>query len=272
MTGATDATGATGGHASKEASPSSGASRVLRTGVPSLPAPPGAQLVDRLADHRAIVIEHAVPDETCAAWVDGVMRMRDAWTSDFGGEQYALGRAFYTHFETGRSGEYFADAAASDARVEQGAPGLQARLRQLLAELTGARVVARRGWCGAGVHVFPPREKVSEAGGVVHFDVEGLGRHHLARRKRALSLVLMLQRPEEGGGLRLWDALYQGEEHPGEEELAADSEIVEYARGDLFVFDSYRLHQIQPFAGRRERVSATLHAGEVDRGLWECWF
>lgn len=232
----------------------------------------GGTLIDRLADHRAIVLEGAVDEGTCARWVEGVMRRRDAWTEDFDGEQFALGRAFYTHFETGRSAEYFADAAASDARVEEGAPGLQGFMRERLAEVTGGHVQRRRGWCGAGVHVFPPHEKVAECGGVVHFDVEGLGRHHLARRKRALSLVLMLQCAEEGGGLRLWDVLYHGSEHPTDEELEAPSEIVEYGRGDLFVFDSYRLHQIQPFAGDRPRVSATLHACEVDRGLWECWF
>lgn len=234
------------------------------------------RLLDELQRHRAIVVEDAIDEATCARWVEGVMRMRAEWTEDFGGEQFALGRAFYTHFETGRSAEYFADAAASDARVEAGAPGLQAFMRERLAAITGDRVTPRRGWCGAGVHVFPPAEKVSEVGGVVHFDVEGLSRHHLARRKRALSLVAMLQAPEQGGGLRLWDVLYHGggarEEHPTDEELSAESEVVTYARGELFVFDSYRLHQIQPFGGTKPRVSATLHACEVDRGSWECWF
>jgi len=227
---------------------------------------------ERLDSHSAVVLEGAVDEPTCARWVDGVLRSSEAWTEDFDGEQFALGRAFYTHFETGRSEEYFADAAASDARVEEGAPGLQRWMRDALAELTGARVVARRGWCGAGVHVFPAGEKVARAGGVVHFDVEGLGRHHLARRKRALSLVLMLQAAEHGGGLRLWDVRYDGSEHASEEQLSAPSEIVEYGRGDLFVFDSYRMHQIQPFSGERDRISATLHAAETDRGLWECWF
>ena len=221
---------------------------------------------------RALVVERVVDDEARSRWVEGVLASRDAWTEDFDGEQYSLGRAFYTHLETGRSREYFADAAASDARVERGAPGLQALLRAQLAALTGARVVPRRGWCGAGVHVFPPREKVAQVGGVVHFDVEGLGRHHLSRRRRALSLVLMLQCPEVGGGLRIWDVVYDGREHPTDDELAADGELVVYRPGDLLVFDSYRLHQIQPFGGARPRISATLHAAEVDRGLWECWF
>jgi hypothetical protein len=228
--------------------------------------------LEPLAGHRVVVVEAAVDAPRRRAWVDGVMAARAAWTEDFGGEQYALGRAFYTHLETGRSAEYFAAASASDALVERWAPGLQASMRALLGAFTGARVRARRGWCGAGVHVFPAREKVAEAGGVVHYDVEGLGRHHLARRRPALSLVLMLQTAERGGGLRLWDARYDGQEHATDADLATDGALVDYADGDLFVFDSYRLHQIQPFAGARPRVSATLHAAEVDRGLWECWF
>ncbi len=218
------------------------------------------------------IIRGAIDAKTLARWVEGVYALRDEWTEDFGGEQFALGRAFYTHFETGRSEEYFEDAAASDARVERGAPGLQACMRELLAEVTGARVLPRRGWCGAGVHVFPAGEKVARSGGVIHFDVEGLTKHHLARRKAALSLVVMLQPPLSGGGLRLWNVRYSGSEHPSDAELAAESELIDYGAGDLVAFDSYQLHQIQPFEGTRDRISATLHAAEIDRGVWESWF
>lgn len=218
------------------------------------------------------IIRGAIDEPTCARWVASVYAARAEWTEDFGGEQFALGRAFYTHFETGRSAEYFGDAAASDARVERGAPGLQARMRELVAEVTGGRVVQRRGWCGAGVHVFPAGEKVARAGGVIHFDVEGLAKSHLALRKPALSVVAMLQPALEGGGLRLWDARYCGSEHPSDEQLATQNELVEYAVGDVLAFDSYQLHQIQPFGGARDRVSATLHAAEIDRGVWQTWF
>ncbi len=227
-----------------------------------------AGAIARLDGARAIVCRGLLDAATCAAWVDGVLRARAEWTADFGGEQYALGRAFYTHLETDRAKEYFRDAAASDARVERYAPGLQARMRAMVAEVVAATAVARRGWCGPGVHVFPAGEKVAESGGVIHFDTEGLGQHHLARRKRALSVVAMLQPAEERGGIALWDVLWDG----GDEAPQGEPEIVEYGVGDVLVFDSYRLHQIQPFAGSRDRISATVHAAEIDRGLWETWF
>jgi hypothetical protein len=221
----------------------------------------------------AVVRRGALPADLCARWARGVLDARDDWTEDFDGEQFTLGRAFYTHLETDRSDEYFADAAASDARVERHLPGFQAKLRALAAEMVGGRVVPRDGWCGAGVHVFPAGSPVATAGGVVHFDTEGLADEHIARRAPAYSLVAMLQPPPLGGGLRLWPILYDGHDHPGDAALAlGGSETIEYRAGDLVLFDSYRCHQIQPFPGPLDRISATLHLAQLDAALWESWF
>ena len=57
-----------------------------------------------------------------------------------------------------------------------------------------------------------------------------------------------------------------------DDELDRPCQVVEYRVGELCVFDSYRLHQIQPFGGRRDRISVTAHAAEVEPGLWEVWF
>src|SRR5262249_6462958 len=133
-----------------------------------------------------------------------------AWTQDFDGEQFALGRAFYTHLETGRSADYFKGAAASDACVEDALPGMQARTLELLERLVGGAVRRRPGFCGPGVHVFPARGKVARVGGVVHFDLEGLTDHQKTRGDRAVTLVWTLQAATSGGALRLWDVLYAG--------------------------------------------------------------
>ena len=155
----------------------------------------------RLASQGLVVLPGVFDRRTCATWTAAVLAARSDWTQDFGGEQFSLGRAFYTHLETDRASRYFADAAASDARVERHAPGLQAAMRSLLARTTAGRALARPGWCGAGVHLFPAGGPLAERGGVVHFDTEGLAEHHVARRARAVSLVAMLQPPAGGGGL-----------------------------------------------------------------------
>jgi len=226
----------------------------------------------RLDAALAVVVEQVLPIARCEAWAERVLDGRADWTPAFGGEQFSLGRAFYTDYEADGSNTYFEDAAASNARVERHAPGLQEVMTGLLAAVTGARVLPRRGWCGAGVHVFPPGSPVAERGGVVHFDTEGLARHHMAAGEPAITLVAMLQRAEEDGDLDVWDVRYGGHDHPTAAELAAPRETVRYRVGDLVVLDSYRLHRIRGFGGGRARISATLHGAALDRDVWECWF
>jgi hypothetical protein len=47
---------------------------------------------------------------------------------------------------------------------------------------------------------------------------------------------------------------------------------VGYEAGDLVVFDSYRLHQIQPFSGALPRLSMTAHAALLHPARWDLWF
>jgi hypothetical protein len=215
-------------------------------------------------------VRGCLPLEERTRWLRGVYAARAAWTPCFEAVQFTLGRAYYTHLEEERAAEYFAGARASDDEVERAVPGLQARVRALAAELVRAPVVPRRGWCGPGVHVFPAGDWLSQHGGDVHFDTEGLRPEELEARAPALSLVLMLQPAERGGGLRLWDALYDGDEAPPDV-ASVPSVVVDYEPGDLLAFDSYRLHQILPFEGGRDRVSVTAHL-VLGRQGWEAWF
>ena len=212
-----------------------------------------------------------LPPHECARWTAAVYASRALWTPCFEGAQFTLGRAYYTHLEEGREEEYFAVAQASDALVERALPGMQAAVRALLAGLLGAPVVPRAGWCGPGVHVFPAGAWLARNGGDIHFDTEGLAEEDLALRRPALSAIFMLQPPRQGGGLRVWDALWDG--GCDEEALAARASgtVVEYSTGDLVIIDSYRLHQIQPFGGARDRVSLTVHLVAADHG-WRAWF
>ena len=229
-------------------------------------------LLPRLDAHPAVLLRGALTDDEAEALAARVLAARERWTPDFGGEQFALGRAFYTHLETGRSREYFAGAAASDALVEATLPGFPARALGLLAGLLGGEVRRRPGFCGPGVHVFPAGGQVARHGGVVHFDLEGLTAHQKRHGQRATTLVWMLQPATWGGGLRLWDALYDG--RPDSEIEPDDHEqvTVRSGAGDALLIDSRRLHQIRPFRGERDRISLTVHAAEVDRGVWESWF
>jgi hypothetical protein len=212
----------------------------------------------------------ALDPEECARWTRAVYAARADWTPCFEGVQFTLGRAWYTHLEEGRADDYFRGAAASDVMFERAIPGLRGRLAVMLEDLVGAPVGRRAGWCGPGVHVFPAGGWLSHHGGDVHFDTEGLLPDELEACAPALSVILMLQPPLRGGGLRVWDVRYDGNDEVPEPERGP-SIVIDYAAGDLLVLDSYRLHQIQPFAGDRDRVSLTAHV-VCHGGRWSTWF
>jgi hypothetical protein len=201
----------------------------------------------------------------------GVYAGRPHWTSSFDGVQSSLGLAWYTHLEEDKVAEYFTNAAASDANVRRFCPGLQEWMVATISHLLGEPVVQRETWCGPGVHIFPAGDWLSEHGGVVHFDTEGLSPEQLDARTPALTFVLMLQPPVWGGGLRVWDRLFDGDENPKKPRDGTANETIAYEAGDLVVIDSYRMHQIQPFGGRVDRISMTAHTVHVD-GAWEAWF
>ena len=240
------------------------------------PDPSGGAIVQQLGRYRAIGWQKAGSRDQAAEWSQGVLAARSLWHADFGGEQFTMGRAFYTHLEEDRLADYFREARGADAEVERAAPGLQARMREIVARITGGRVTSRPDFCGAGVHVFPADEKVARAGGVVHFDLEGLPKSFLGSGQRAITVVLALEEVV-GGGLRFWNTRYDPRAGTDEARLAAraeprDAEVLRAAPGDVVVFDSFVLHQIEPFTGRSPRLSATLHAMQIATNAWETWF
>src|SRR5688500_5020486 len=111
-------------------------------------------LAPQLARVPAIGVRGAIDIDTAKRWADATLADESLLVRDFGGEQLALGRAFYTHLETGAASTYFRDVAASDALVERVLPGMQQRVLDLFASMLGARVRRRAGFAGPGVHVF----------------------------------------------------------------------------------------------------------------------
>jgi hypothetical protein len=232
----------------------------------------GEALGDRLRRHAGVGVRGALDVDAAAAAARAVIAADALLGDDFGGEQRSLGRPWYTHLESGRAAEYFADVEASDARVEGVLPGMQARTRALLARVLGAELRQRHGFCGPGVHVFPPDEKVAHHGGVYHYDLEGLSATHRRTLAPAVSAVWMLQPAERRGGLSLYNKRFRGENWPMDEEPPVARTTTLARAGDFLVFSSHRLHRINSFGGARARVSVTCHAVMVDDGVWEVWF
>ncbi len=189
-----------------------------------------------------------------------------------------LGHAWYTHWEQGEAQRYFEQAQEADALLQRVLPDFQATFLGLLRRLLQAEVTQRSGWCGPGVHIFPAGAQVARRGGVIHFDTEGLSEAHVESGAPALSWVLMLQPAAQGGGLRLWKHRFRGGNVRQREKLPIERAhrnkervVVPYDVGDLLCFESYRLHQIEPFQGPLDRISGTAHSAWF-RGAWETWF
>lgn len=230
---------------------------------------------DAWGNARVIRVRQAQDAELIRSWTEGVRRARNRWRPAFSGEQFSLGMAWYAQYEEGTAESYFAQVERSDAEVEAALPGAQAWMRRVASEALGIEVGRRPGWCGAGVHIFPQGRDVSVNGGDIHFDSEGLEDRRLSQP--AFSLVLMLDAPPIGGGLRVWDAWYRYEKDHDATGIVRNgipdvpSVTVVTRAGDLTMFDCHRLHQIQPFSGG-DRITLTLHTMRTHAGSWVSWF
>src|SRR5512134_2069152 len=114
------------------------------------PTEPGDRdrLIADLSRHFALRAPGFLDWDECHAWTRAVYGARERWTAAFEGEQYSLGRAWYTHLEEDLSDDYFANAAESNELVEKTLPGMQRRMLDAVGALTGGRVLQRPGWCG----------------------------------------------------------------------------------------------------------------------------
>lgn len=216
-----------------------------------------------------VKIRGALAPELAASWTAQVLAAEPDYTHAFG-QQASLGIAWYTHLEEGRAREYFQGARASDEVVERRVPGFRERFVGLVSRALGAPLVPRPSYAGPGIHVFAAHGACALGGGEVHFDTEGLPGPYVRERRPAYTAVLALSRVTSGGGLRLWDLPYDGHEDPELARLREPSTVT-YAPGDLVLFESYRLHQIEPFTGDSARISATCHVARSG-GAWVCWF
>jgi len=88
----------------------------------SLDAKQADGAIRELETALCILLRGAMTPARAAEMRGAVLASEADWTPDFKGEQFALGRAFYTHLETGTSRAYFASAPSSDALVERVLP------------------------------------------------------------------------------------------------------------------------------------------------------
>jgi hypothetical protein len=238
----------------------------------------------------ALCIEDFLGAEELKAHVASIFAAKEAgeWTN-WNNKQYSLGEAWYTYAEgfapLQRFEEYARLVPRSRLLVEQRLPGLEAKVMALLRVLVGPKhtVTERKGWAGPGVVIFPPGRVVAREGGAPHFDIDSFTHQELREGVVMLSAVCMLQKPVAGGDLYLWDLQYDPckprnqfeTEFASAECLSPDIRLmrkeVKYSPGDLWLFNGLQLHQIQAFAGLKERMCLTFHLFLSADSCWQVW-
>ncbi|MFN3386079.1 MAG: hypothetical protein ACK42Y_05770 [Candidatus Thermochlorobacter sp.] len=224
-----------------------------------------------LRHHLAIHYRAVFSEQRCSALTAAVYAARAFWNADFDGAHFSLGRSWYAHWAERRTRLYFQHAQASNRLVERFLSGMPSQIHALMSQALGAPVRLRAGWCGPGIHIFPASGWCAQHGGDIHFDTEGLLYPTPLAHTAALTMILMLQAPEQGGGLKLWQVRYPQHRNLTPAMLAAEHQTIVYQTGDLVIIDAYTLHQIQPFEGQRDRISITAHLAHTPTG-WVIWF
>lgn len=230
--------------------------------------------------HAAVCFEGFFKQDEIAPTIKAVYGGREDWSTGFEGLQYCLGEAWY-HYAEEAIGfeEYSARAAQARANVEKHVPGLEDKVRAFLqTHISPQSVDVREGWAGPGIMVFPARNYVATKGGSVHFDTDAFTDEELADPSLEMySFVCMLQKPAQGGNLRIWDTHYDTSDCDREQEFTptdhpevAMAEVV-YKPGDLWMFEGMRAHQITAFGGDDDRIALTFHVAKRD-GNWDIWF
>ncbi len=225
----------------------------------------------QLQEYSALHIHSVLEESICKDIVSKVIANKVHWNSDFDGLQFSFGQAYYPHLEAGTTEAYFEKALSSDTIFESALPGLQEFAVKIISTLVGAYAQPREEWSGPGIHIFPANGYAAKNAGEIHFDLDGICDSDRAALAPAITIIVMLQKPTEGGGLKVWNKKFSGISANELNLAETESEILNYSNGDIIIINSYTLHQIQPFISKEDRISLTVHS--VFNGeCWECWF
>jgi hypothetical protein len=234
-----------------------------------------------LEDTLAVVFQGIFSLEENQEIVSKIYSLKNLWVPSYEGEQYALGRVWYAHVDDRIQDNYFERAIESNKMIETHFPGLYQKLCNFCSKIQmNEPVRIREKWAGPGFVIFPAHEYCAKEGGGIHYDWEGLTEEQRNNSDtEAYSFISLLQKPERGGGIRIWETKYDPSRK--EESLkpsidilpdpGAKNVLIDYQVGDLLLINSLSLHQIQPFEGDADRITLTFHIAKNSES-WHIWF
>jgi hypothetical protein len=247
--------------------------------IATLGETPQADLAQTLRVASAAKREAFLSHEQCRSAAAKLGELRPLWSRDYDGEQFSYPDNFYARANDGGVSRYFSRAAdANDAMVEHFSEARSLLLAYLGRLLPGREVRVRPGWLGPAFVIFPAGEFLSREPGPVHIDLEGLAEMDLQSGETTFfSVICMIQPPDEGGGVRVWNRCFGGDrsfEDQFLDQAKAEPEAaveLAYQVGDLFAINSLSPHQILQFGGARDRITLNAFAAADSRSC-NVWF
>ena len=225
-----------------------------------------------MAVHPAVIVRGAIPRATAEAAVVKFMKLRSEWDPGPVPDEFNFGTVFYAHAMNKNIDDYFSRASLVNQRMTRDFPDLFASVMRLAQDLIkDEEVIYRPGWTGPSFVYLGPDSISSSEGGTIHIDWEGFSKWDHPKTEDLLSsaeleaytIVLMLQNAPNGGGVRVWDKRFdlahRGDFIP-DPGSAPDAPFAtsHYGVGDLVIFHSMTVHQIQPYSGGA-RITLNFH-------------
>ena len=182
------------------------------------------------------------------------------------------------------SGGYYSVAQQYNPLLQKNFGWIYERLIQTLANTLEAPVMPHEGFALPGFHIFLA-DKLYEDDQLayIHYDLQYLKLAWQDREgvdfKSPISFTLAISLPKYGGGMYIWDAVYEDTKNRPDEEVEKmrDTKLRryhEYSRGQLFVHSGHFLHQIAPFFDVQpedERITLQGHAIRHPDGWHYYW-
>ncbi len=223
-----------------------------------------------------------VSAERCAEITAAVLQQRSAWTQRHDTlPSFTLGAACYLDVPQHGLPKYVFARKASNRVLRAGFKQLYETLCETLSAHLQAPVFLTRRHALPGFHIYEAHPQLHTLKPVIHFDLQDLRLSWTDKKPRTpegrISFTMPVALPQEGGGIHLWDIVYEQFSSHREALKAAEDQApqtVLYNLGELFVHSGDNLHQIA--SGRMHnaqdaRITLQGHGRRCEEG-WELYW
>lgn len=226
-----------------------------------------------------IVIKNFISKSMRLEIINKIYKISSEWTSYFNGELHCIGSVWYCCAASNNEKDYFAYSQSNNAKLKSIFPEINESINSFCSLFFDMNVEIREGWAGPAIIILQENAHVAKQGGPIHIDWDNLCKEQICdlNKSKAFSFVMVLQKPQFGGNLIVWNKQYNFQIDGCIEvfdSVSCPTEIqsleIPYSEGSLIIFNSLNLHAVQPFSGSKDRICLIFHAAQFS-GKWKIW-